>query len=76
MQIELPQDVIERATRLASGSEDAATVLARALDALERERHETAAVRAGIDAYERGDHEPWNDFAQRFAAEHGIALEP
>ena len=64
--------VIERAKKLAIGGEDAAAVISEALDRLEWERKEVAAVKEGIAAYESGDHEPLADFDQRFRLENGL----
>lgn len=75
MQIDLPEEAIEKARLLAQDGEDAATVFVTALERLELERREVAAVLEGVAAYERGDHEPWQDFAKRFREENGIAAE-
>lgn len=75
MQIELPAEAVERALRLARDGEDAAAVFVNALDRLEHERREVTAVLDGVDAYERGDHEAWQDFSKRFREENGIAAE-
>ncbi len=75
MQIDLPAEAIERANRLAAANEDAATVFVKALDTLEWQAAEVAAVREGMAAYEAGDFEPWDDFASRFMAERGIVPE-
>ncbi len=73
MQIELSVDLIHRVEKLASQGEDAAAVIAKGIERLEWEAREVAAVREGIDAYNRGDSEPLIDFDQRFREEHGIA---
>lgn len=73
MQVELPDDVLRRAALLAGEGEDAAAVIAKAIERLEWETAEVAAVQEGIDAYQRGEHEPWEDFARRFRDENGIS---
>lgn len=60
---------------MAQDGEDAATVFVVALERLEHERREVAAVLEGVAAYERGDHEPWEAFAKRFQEENEIAAE-
>jgi predicted transcriptional regulator len=77
MQIELPTDLVSRVqTKAALLGASEAEVIQRALDSLEkveRERLEVEAVLDGVAAYERGDHEPWEDFSKRFRQENGIA---
>lgn len=75
MQIDVPDHIVEKARRLAQHGEDAALVFEIALDSLARERQEVAAVLEGVAAYERGDHEPWDDFSKRFRQENGIAAD-
>jgi predicted transcriptional regulator len=75
MQIDLPDAVIEQARRLAGANEDAADVIARALESWEWEGGEVAAVQQGIADYEAGDHEPWEDFSGRLMAERRITPE-
>ncbi len=72
MQIDLPAEVLERVNRLAAEGEDVTSVLLKGIERLEWEAAEVAAIQEGIDAYQRGDHEPWSDFARRFKAENGI----
>lgn len=69
MQIDLPDQTIDLANQLASGEEDAAAVIGVALTKLAWERQEIAAVQEGIDAYQRGDHEPYEAFAERLFRE-------
>ena len=72
MRIELPDDAVAKANQLAADGEDAAAVFVKALASLEAERREVAAVMEGVEAYERGDYEPLEDFDRRFREEHGI----
>ncbi len=72
MQIELPVEVLERVNRLAAEGEDAASVILKGIERLEWEAAEVVTIQEGIDAYHRGDHEPWGDFSQRFKDENGI----
>lgn len=72
MQFELPKQTIDLAKSLATGDGDAAAVIGEALTKLAWERQEVAAVKEGIDAYERGDHEPYEEFAARLMQERGI----
>lgn len=58
MQIDLPEEAIEKARKLAHDGEDAAAVFVTAIEHLEHERREVAAVLEGVAAYQRGDHEP------------------
>ena len=76
MQIDLPDETIAKAKSLAGEGEDAAVVIGKALDNLAWERQEVAAVMEGIEAYERGDHEPYEDFARRLFAERGLKRDP
>lgn len=75
MQIDLPQEVVERAQRLALSGEDAAAVLARGVELVEWRQQEVAAIREGIEAYKAGDFEPLEDFDRRFRAERSIGPE-
>lgn len=72
MQIELPPETIDLANSLATADQDAAAVIAEALANMVSERKEVAAVMEGVAAYQRGDHEPWEDFSKRFKEENGI----
>lgn len=62
MQIELPGDLIERANRLAIAGESTAAVFAKAIDRLEWEAVEVAAVQEGMEAYRAGNHRPLEEF--------------
>lgn len=72
MQIELPDDVIQRAKALAVDGQDVAVVVSEALAKLEWERQEVAAVMAGVAAVDRGEHIALEDFDRDFRARHGI----
>lgn len=73
MQIELSADLMQRVEKLASQGEDATAVIAKGIERLEWEAREVAAVQEGIDAYNRGESEPLEDFDRRFRKEHGIS---
>ena len=72
MQIELPQELIERAKRLASTNEDTAAVISRSLDLMEFQEQEVAAVKEGVEAYKRGDHQSLEDFDREIREEFGF----
>lgn len=72
MHIDLPTDLLQRVEKLAADGEDVSAVIAKGIERLEWEAREVAAVQEGIDAYERGESEPLEDFDRRFREEHGI----
>lgn len=72
MQIELPDEAIEKARQLARDGEDAAAVFVTALERLERDRQEVAAIQEGIDAYQAGHHRPVDAFFDELMAEEGL----
>lgn len=72
MSVDLPEEVIAHANRLAIADEDAAAVIAQALSALESQRAEISAVQEGMADYEAGRHRPYQEFAAEILAERGI----
>lgn len=72
MQIELPDELIARARRIAAPGQNPADLFGEALAALEFERGEVSAVEEGIAAYEAGDFEPLETFDKAFRERHNI----
>ncbi|MEM6654176.1 MAG: hypothetical protein AAF596_00085 [Planctomycetota bacterium] len=78
MQIDLPTEIIEQAKSLATPGVDAAAavaeVVAKAADVQRAEQDVVAAVQEGIDAYERGDYQPIEEFGKELQTKYGIKL--
>jgi predicted transcriptional regulator len=74
MQIELPQDVVDRVRSLAaaSGGTTEAEVIRQALDSLDWQIQERRAIREGIDAWRKGDVQSFDEFDAEFRAANGI----
>lgn len=72
MQIDLPEEVVERANKLAADGEDAAAVLTKALERMEFEAQEVAAVMEGVKAYQEGRHRPFEEFDREIREEFGF----
>jgi Arc/MetJ-type ribon-helix-helix transcriptional regulator len=77
MQVELPQDIIERVQKLTAsgyGANDA-EVIRMALDSLDWRDQERIAVQRGIDAWRAGDVQEFNEFDRGFRAHNGISAD-
>jgi predicted transcriptional regulator len=74
MQIDLPQDIVERVQRRAAGANGAseADVIRRALDSLDWHDQERQAVQEGIDAWRAGDTQQFDEFDAEFRQKNGI----
>lgn len=74
MQIDLPQDVIDRVQQRAAAGQGAteADVIRRALDSLDWLDRQRQAVEAGIDAWRAGDVQDFDQFDREFRANNGI----
>lgn len=74
MQINLPQDLVDRIHKYAvtgSGATEA-EVIRRALDSLDWQQQERQAVQEGIDAWRAGDVQDFDQFDAEFRARNGI----
>ena len=74
MQIELPQDIVERVQKRAAAGNGAteAEVIRKALDSLDWHDQERQAVQEGIDAWRVGDTQDLDQFDADFRAKNGI----
>ena len=74
MHIDLPPDIIARVQKRAADSSGAseADVIRRALDSLDWQDQERAAIQEGIDAWRAGDAQDFDDFDADFRAKNGI----
>jgi Arc/MetJ-type ribon-helix-helix transcriptional regulator len=74
MQIDLPQDIIERIQKRAAIDklESEVEVIRKALDSLEWQIHERQAIQQGIDAWRAGDTRDFDQFDAEFRAQNGI----
>lgn len=74
MQIELPQDLLERIQQraLAAKGESEADVIRRALDLLDWQESEATAIQEGLDDLNKGDVMPYDQFAKEFMAKNKI----
>ena len=74
MQIELPQDIIERVQRRAACAQGAteADVIRKALDSLDWLDRERYAVQEGINAWRNGDVQDFDEFDRELRAEKDI----
>jgi predicted transcriptional regulator len=74
MQIELPQDIVERVQKRAAASCGAseADVIRQALDSLDWHDHERLAIQEGIDAWRAGDTQEFDEFDAEFRTKNGI----
>jgi Arc/MetJ-type ribon-helix-helix transcriptional regulator len=77
MQLELPQDLIERVQlRAAAGhGVSEADVIRKALDSLDWHDQERRAIQEGIDAWRAGDVQDLDEFDREFRAKNGISLD-
>jgi Arc/MetJ-type ribon-helix-helix transcriptional regulator len=74
MQIDLPQDLVERIQkrRDVEKLESDAEAIRKALDALEWQDRERQAIQAGIDAWRASDTQDIDAFDAEFRAQNGI----
>ena len=74
MQIELPQDIIERVQKRAAASKGAseAEVIRQALDSLDWQDQERRAIQEGISAWRAGDVQDFEAFDAEFRSKNGI----
>ena len=74
MQIELPQDIVERVQRRAEAGNGAteAEVNRKALDSLDWQDEERRAIQEGIDAWRADDTQDFEAFDAEFRAKNGI----
>jgi predicted transcriptional regulator len=74
MQIELPQDIVERVQRRAAAGCGAteAEIIRQALDSLDWQDQERQAIQEGIDAWRTGDVQEFAEFDVEFRAKNGI----
>lgn len=73
MQIELPQDIVERVQRRATaGHANEAEIIRQALDSLDWQDQERQAIQQGIDAWRAGDVQDFDEFDAEFRAKNGI----
>ncbi len=77
MQIDLPQDIVERVQRRAAAGHGAteAEVIRRALDSLDWQDQERQAIQEGIDAWRAGDVRDFDEFDAEFRAKNGIQVD-
>lgn len=75
MQINIPEDLTERIRQRTTASPGVteADVIRKALDSLDWNDAERAAIQAGIDAVNGGRARPFEDFDREFRQEHNIA---
>ena len=75
MQIDLPQDIIERVQQRAAISQGAteADVIRKALDSLDWQDNERQAIQEGIDAMNEGRVQDFDEFDHEFRQKNGIA---
>ena len=74
MQINLPDDVVNNAIRLAEAGagKDSADVFRKAIALMDSERQ---AIQEGIHAWQAGDVQDWNEFIADFRTENEITPE-
>jgi Arc/MetJ-type ribon-helix-helix transcriptional regulator len=74
MQIELPQDIVDRVRRRTASGYGAseADVIRKALDSLDWQDQERQAIQEGIDAWRAGDTQEFDDFDVEFRTKNGI----
>ncbi len=77
MQIDLPQDLIDRVQqRTATGyGANEVEVIRKALDSLDRLDQERAAIQEGIDAWHAGNVQDWDAFDRQFRSSNGISAD-
>jgi predicted transcriptional regulator len=74
MHIELPRDLVERVQKRAAAANGAseAEVIRQALDSLDWQDQERQAIQEGIDAWQAGDTQDFDEFDAEFRAQNGI----
>jgi predicted transcriptional regulator len=74
MQIDLPQDIVERVQRRAANNNGAteADVIRQALDSLDWQDQERQAIQEGIDAWRAGDTQELDQFDAEFRTRNGV----
>jgi predicted transcriptional regulator len=74
MQIDLPQDIVERVQLRAAGKQGVseADVIRQALDSLDWQEQERASIQEGIDAWQAGKVRRWAEFDAEFRAKNNI----
>jgi Arc/MetJ-type ribon-helix-helix transcriptional regulator len=74
MQVDLPQDILQRVQlRIGTGAGSTeAEVIRKALDSLDWQDQERQAIQQGIDAWHAGDTRDFDEFDAKFCAQHGI----
>ena len=77
MQIELPQDIIERVRQRAASNKSAteADVIRQVLDSLDWLDQERHATQEGIDAWRNGDVQDFDEFDREFRRKNGISAD-
>ena len=75
MQIELPQDIVDRVQQRVAAVQGAseADVIRKALDSLDWLDQERHAIQEGIDAWRKGDVQSFDEFDREFRARNGIS---
>lgn len=73
MQVNLPQDVIDRAKQYSQSGDanDLGDVLRKALDAMERADRELHAIQQGLKDHKAGNYSLWDDFVNEIKANPG-----
>ncbi len=73
MQIELPQDILERVRKRAAAGDGITEteIIRKALDSLDWHDQERQAIQEGIDAWRAGDTQDFDDFDAEFRATNG-----
>jgi predicted transcriptional regulator len=74
MQIELPQDIIERVQKRAAAASGVSEieVIRQALDSLDWQDQERKAIQEGIEAWRAGDTQDFDKFDADFRDKNGI----
>ena len=74
MQIDLPQDIVERVQKRAAAGNGAteAEIIRKALDSLDWQDQERQAIQEGIDAWHAGDIQDLDEFDAEFRTKNRI----
>lgn len=73
MQIEIPHDLFQRIQQRVGPQRDPIEVIRMALDHLDFQDRELAAIQEGIEAAERGEVQSLEDFDREFRERNGLA---
>ncbi len=73
MQMELPDDIIQRVKQRAVSGVSEADVFRKGLDALDWQDNERAAIQEGIGDMQAGHVQEFDEFDREFRQQHGIA---